>query len=175
MSDKVTLSWCFEYYERTSTHVINTHSLRVPSLMRCSMYECMDMSTQQNELTLYYAMQSTKWCRHFSYKISRIIGFVANSVASAESSRWWSKNSVGVDGLRRLSFTQRNPRSKTGTGGTQGSGMTQRSSTDSWPDENNLEKHSQDWEKWITVAKRKSQKGLKMWFILGLFNPKSHQ
>jgi hypothetical protein len=69
---------------------------------------------------------------------------------------------VGEDGLRRLSFVQRNPRSKTGNGGTQGSGMTRRSSTFTGPDENYLEKGSQGQEKWITVQNKKMSKRSKV-------------
>jgi hypothetical protein len=61
------------------------------------------------------------------------------------------REDVGEDGIRRLSFVQRNPRSKTGNGGIQGSGMTRRSSTFSGPDENYLEKRSQDQEKWCNI------------------------
>jgi hypothetical protein len=69
---------------------------------------------------------------------------------------------VGEDGIRRLSFVQRNPRSKTGNGGIQGSGMTRRSSTFSGPDENYLEKRSQDQEKWITVKNKRVSKRSKV-------------
>jgi hypothetical protein len=72
------------------------------------------------------------------------------------------REDVGEDGIRRLSFVQRNPRSKTGNGGIQGSGMTRRSSTFSGPDENYLEKRSQGQEKWITVKNKRVSKRSKV-------------
>jgi hypothetical protein len=73
------------------------------------------------------------------------------------------REDVGEDGLRRLAFVQRNQRSKTKSGsGTQGGGGMTQSSTLAGPDENHLEKRSQDEEKWITVANKKSPKRNKL-------------
>jgi hypothetical protein len=73
------------------------------------------------------------------------------------------REDVGEDGLRRLAFVQQNQRSKTKSGsGTQGVNGVTRSSTVPGPDENHLEKSSQDGEKWITVANKKSPKRTKL-------------